>query len=178
LLYGQWAYHCLRAEHRLALSNAERLEQWGEARQDTVALMLGHFANAATHLWQGDFVAARAIFDQCRGMDDPGRRAAYEAATGADQHLVMLSHLAQNLTYLGHIDQGRALASSALSEARRSGHAFSIAFMSSFAALAQPPHCLLLHEPNLSPEVWSTAVMSLILFVADSSGGGAGENSD
>jgi hypothetical protein len=44
--------------------------------------------------------------------------------------------------------------------------------------LAQPPHCLLLHEPNLSPEVWSTAVMSLILFVADSSGGGAGENSD
>jgi hypothetical protein len=46
------------------------------------------------------------------------------------------------------------------------------------AELAQPPHCLLLHEPNLSPEVWSTAVMSLILFVADSSGGGAGENSD
>jgi hypothetical protein len=43
---------------------------------------------------------------------------------------------------------------------------------------AQPPHCLLLHEPNLSPEVWSTAVMSLILFVADSRGGGAGENSD
>jgi hypothetical protein len=25
LLYGQWAYHCLRAEHRLALSYAETL---------------------------------------------------------------------------------------------------------------------------------------------------------
>jgi hypothetical protein len=47
----------------------------------------------------------------------------------------MLSHLAQNLTYVGYFGQGRALASRALSEVRRSGHAFSIAFMSSFAAL-------------------------------------------
>ena len=65
LLYGQWAYHCLRAEHRLALSYAERLEQWGEARHDTVALMLGHFEHAATTLWLGKFVEARAVFEQC-----------------------------------------------------------------------------------------------------------------
>ena len=135
LLYGQWAYHCLRAEHRLALSYAERLEQWGETRHDAVALMLGHFAHAATTLWLGKFVEARAVFEQCRGMDDPGHRSAYEATTGADQHLVMLAHFAVDLTYLGYIDQGRALASRALSGARRSGHAFSIAFMSNFAAI-------------------------------------------
>jgi len=39
------------------------------------------------------------------------------------------------LTFLGYLDQGRALASRALSGARRSGHAFSIAFMSNFAAI-------------------------------------------
>ena len=32
LLYGQWAYHLVRAEHRLALSFAERIEQVGGAR--------------------------------------------------------------------------------------------------------------------------------------------------
>ena len=80
LLYGQWAYHCLRAEHRLALSYAKRLEKWGETRHDAIALMLGHFAHAATTLWLGNFVDARAIFEQCRGMDDAGYRAAYEAA--------------------------------------------------------------------------------------------------
>jgi hypothetical protein len=43
---------------------------------------------------------------------------------------------------------------------------------------AQPPHGLLLQEPNLSPEACSTAVMSLILFEADSGSGGGGKNSD
>jgi class 3 adenylate cyclase/tetratricopeptide (TPR) repeat protein len=134
LLYGQWAYHCVASENRRALPYAERLEQWGEARNDTAALMLGHFGHAASHLWLGEFVASRAVFEQCRSMDDPAHRAAYVAATGADQHQVMLGHFGQTLTCLGHIDQGRALVSRALSEARRSGHFFSIAFMSWFAA--------------------------------------------
>jgi tetratricopeptide (TPR) repeat protein len=134
LVYGQWAYHHLRAEHRLALPYAERLEQWGEGRHDAVALMLGHLHHGASHLWRGEFAAARAVLEQCRGMDDPGHRAAYVAATGADMHLVMLAHTAMNLTCLGHIDQGVAVASRALSEVRRSGHVFSVAFISVFAA--------------------------------------------
>jgi tetratricopeptide (TPR) repeat protein len=98
--------------------------------------MLGHFAHAATTLWLGKFVEARAVFEQCRGMDDLGHRAAYEAATGADQHLVTLAHFAVDLTDLGYLDQGCALASRALSVARRSGHAYSIAFMSNMAAVS------------------------------------------
>jgi hypothetical protein len=124
----------VRTEHRLALPYAERLEQWGEARHDAVALMLGHLHHAASHLWLGEFAAARAVLEQCRGMDDPGHRVAYVAATGADMHLVMLAHMAMNLTCLGHIDQGVAFASRALSEVRRSGHAFSLTFISAFAA--------------------------------------------
>jgi predicted ATPase len=69
-------------------------------------------------------------------MDDPGHRAAYVAATGADMHVVMLGHMAMNLTCLGHIDQGVAVASRGLSEVRRSGHALSVVFISVFAAQA------------------------------------------
>jgi hypothetical protein len=38
LLYGQWVYHLVRAEHRLALPFAERMEQIGDARKDSAAL--------------------------------------------------------------------------------------------------------------------------------------------
>ena len=42
LLYGQWAYHLVRSEHRLALPFAERMEKIGEAQKDSAALLLGH----------------------------------------------------------------------------------------------------------------------------------------
>jgi predicted ATPase len=144
LLYGQWAYHCIRSEYRLALSYAERLEQLGEARNDVAALLLGHFAHGATHLWLGEFVAARAMFEQCHGMSDPARRSLYAVVTGVDQYLATLAELALTLTFLGCIDQGRARMAEALSAARQLGHVHSLAFVLVFAcgieSLTGSPH--------------------------------------
>jgi hypothetical protein len=132
LLYGQWAYHCIRSELRHALSHAERLEQVGEARDNITGLLLGNFAHGATRLWLGEFVAARALFEGCRGMNDPVHRAAYVTMTGVDQYLAMLAELSLALTLLGHIDQGRARISKALLAARELGHAHSLAFLLNF----------------------------------------------
>jgi tetratricopeptide (TPR) repeat protein len=144
LLYGQWAFHCIRSEYKLALSLAEQLEQIGEARNDVVALLLGHFAHGATCLWLGEFAAARAIYEQCHSMRDPAHRSIYAAITGADQYLVMLSQLAFTLTYLGYIEQGRARVNEALSAARHLGHAHSLAFVLTFVCniegLTGSPH--------------------------------------
>ena len=41
LILGQWGFHCVRSEHRLALSLAEQLEKIGEARNDAAAQLLG-----------------------------------------------------------------------------------------------------------------------------------------
>ena len=43
LIVGQWAFHLVRAEHRLALALGEQLEQIGEARNDAAAQLLGRF---------------------------------------------------------------------------------------------------------------------------------------
>ena len=45
LLHGQWAYHLIRSELRLALSHAEQVKQIGQARNDVAVQLLGHFLN-------------------------------------------------------------------------------------------------------------------------------------
>ena len=43
LIVGQWAFHLVRAEHRLALALGEQLEKIGEARNDAAAQLLGRY---------------------------------------------------------------------------------------------------------------------------------------
>ena len=41
LFFGQWVFHLVRGEHRLALSLAEQMEKIGEARNDVAAQLRG-----------------------------------------------------------------------------------------------------------------------------------------
>jgi predicted ATPase len=129
LLYGEWAFYCIRSEYKLAMPLAEQLERVGEIRNDIDALLLGHFAHAATHLWLGEFVAARSLYEQCHEMNNPARRTHYMTMTGTDQYLAVLCQLAMTLVYLGEIDSGRSRMSEAVSAARQLGHLHSLVFV-------------------------------------------------
>jgi len=135
LIYGQWAFHCIRSEYELAMSLAEQLEEIGATRNDVAALLLGHFAHAGTHLRQGEFLAAYALYEQCHKMSE--YRTLYVTMTGADQYLIALSQLALTLVYLGRIDQGRSRISQALSAARQLGHVNSLAYVLVFVCLIE-----------------------------------------
>ena len=74
LIVGQWAFHFVRAEHRLALSLGEQLEKIGEARNDAAAQLLGRFMHGVTRFYLGEFVAARALLERCMGLADPAHR--------------------------------------------------------------------------------------------------------
>ena len=60
LIVGQWGFHFVRAEHRLALALGEQLEKIGEARNDAAAQLLGRFTHGVARFYLGEFVAARA----------------------------------------------------------------------------------------------------------------------
>lgn len=117
LLLGQWVFHSVRGEHKLALSLAEQVEKIGEARNDVKAQWRGHRANGRTRLYLGDFVAARALLEQCRGIADPAHRL----------YALVLADLSWTLAFLGYIDQARLRLNEALSEARGLGHAQTLA---------------------------------------------------
>jgi hypothetical protein len=128
LLYGQWAYHLVRAEHRLALPFAERMEQVGAARNDTAALLSGRFYHGIVRFFLGEFSAARALFEQCHELRDPALRQSLSKVTTEDAYSVMLGYLALTLGYLGYFDQATYRVDEGLAEARRLQHVYTLGF--------------------------------------------------
>jgi class 3 adenylate cyclase/tetratricopeptide (TPR) repeat protein len=121
VLIGQYAYHLVRAEYKLALSFAERIEKIGEARNDVAIQLSGRRRSAYTRLRLGEFIAARALLERCHDLADPTHRA-LAGSISDDPYSSMLVTLAVTLTYLGHFDQARLRKNEALSEAHRLGH--------------------------------------------------------
>ncbi|WP_027555879.1 adenylate/guanylate cyclase domain-containing protein [Bradyrhizobium sp. Cp5.3] len=153
LLYFQWGFHSVRAEHELAVSLAERMEKLGETRKDQATLLLGHYIHGASCHYRGEFVTARGLLELCDGLRDPAARAICAAIAVADPRAASQGHLALTLALLGHIDQGRARADEALSEARSLDHPFTVAFVLSkvcaVEAAAGLPHDTLRHAEEL-----------------------------
>jgi tetratricopeptide (TPR) repeat protein len=132
LSFGQWAFHLGRSEHKLALSLAEQIEKNAEARNDVRVQLRGRRSNALTRLHLGEFVAARALMDQCHGLADPAHRG-IGAGLAEDPYATMLAYLAVTLAHLGYIDQSRLRLEEALSETRRLRHAQTLAVVLIFA---------------------------------------------
>jgi tetratricopeptide (TPR) repeat protein len=131
LSFGQWAFHLGRSEYKLALSLAEQIEKIAEARNDVSAQLRGRRANGMTRLHLGEFVAARALLDQCHGLADAHR--GIGAGLAEDPFATMLAYLAVTLAHLGYIDQSRLRLEEALTETRRLGHAQTLAVVLIFA---------------------------------------------
>ena len=119
LLGSQWNFHLARAEHKLALSLAKEMEEFGKARGDETARLLGNFSDGLSCFFLGEITAAHARFEQSLGLRDPAHR----ALNVAGQYAGTLVHLATTLAILGYIDQARSRVDEAVSESRRLGHA-------------------------------------------------------
>ena len=68
LLQRQYQYHLARSEHRLALLIAEQIERRGAEQNNSAVLLLGHALHGVTSFFLGDFILARALFEQCHGL--------------------------------------------------------------------------------------------------------------
>jgi predicted ATPase/class 3 adenylate cyclase len=126
LIYGQFAFHMIRSEHKRALLFAEQIERIGETRNDVAAQLEGRRAQGATRYYLGEFIAARGLLEQCHGLGDAAPRAT-GARLSADPYAMMLAQLALVLSHLGYVDQARGRFDKALTEARRLNHALTLA---------------------------------------------------
>ena len=113
LMVGQWTFHQVRAEHKLALSISARIREIGEAQNDSRVQSLGHMLQGIIRFLLGDFVSARALLERCMGLADPAHRTI--GRLSIDLYLAMLPYLALTLALLGQIDQARSWMGEALS---------------------------------------------------------------
>ncbi len=120
LIMGQWAFHLVRAEHRLALGLGEQLEAIGEGRNDAAAQLTGRYMRGQTCFFRGELIAARAALERSEGLADPAYR--QTSIQSVDSYVVLLVYLAATLACLGYIDQARSRIDEAFSQGRRHAH--------------------------------------------------------
>jgi len=153
LLYFQRYFHLIRAEHKLALSLAEQIEKVGAAQNSQAACLLGHYLQAISRFYLGEFSAARALFEQCDGLQDPAVRAVYAELTLEDAYVGSLAHLGLTLACLGYFDQARVRLDEALAEANRFGHPYTVVWVLSMfcglEAIAGSPHETIRHADKI-----------------------------
>jgi class 3 adenylate cyclase/tetratricopeptide (TPR) repeat protein len=130
LLYGQGSFHNARGEYKLGGSLFAQIEKIGERTNNVAVLLLGNYLHGFAHLFLGEFVLARALFEKCNDLSDPAHRAVYSALVAEDPHTVMLANQALILSYLGYVDQARARVRDALTQARQLGNPYTLTFVS------------------------------------------------
>jgi predicted ATPase len=127
VLYGQWVHHLIKGPLRLARVIAADLLQRGEDSADVVITQMGHRLSGIACYYLGELLASRAHLEQALARFDPAHRPFYVSFTVQDPLVTLLSHLSWDLCFLGYLDQARFRSEAAVEEARKLGHAYSLA---------------------------------------------------
>jgi len=158
LTHVQWAFHATRSERKLALSLAKQIEKIGEARNDILVQLRGRRLAGWTHCYLGEFVAGRALLEQCYDLRHLAGRTS-GGGLAEDPYASMLGQFAVALMYLGHIDQAKSRLNEALSEARRLRHSPTLAIVLLFAVVCAH----VIEVTTCSPEMQLRAEELLVL---------------
>jgi class 3 adenylate cyclase/tetratricopeptide (TPR) repeat protein len=105
----------------------ELLKAAKETGDDSLEI-IGHRSAAATHYWQGDFLAARRSGDRVHELYNPERHWRLPMLTNTDPFSGEGIYRSQFLWMLGYPDQARAASEATEANARRRDHPFDLAF--------------------------------------------------
>jgi hypothetical protein len=172
VLHSQWVAHLIRSQFRPALSQAERMEKMGRAQNDPTMLLMGRHRQGLTRLLLGEFVAARALFDQCHELSNPAIRE--RRRMPEDPYALMLGQLSRTMACLGYLDQARARTNQALLESRQLRPAHTLAFALIYACgverVANSPCSVQRHAPGSGESLEGARVSILVESRNDISG--------
>jgi predicted ATPase len=128
LLFGQWVFHVVRAEHADAREIAEDLLHSAEREQDVAGLMVGYRAAGIGALWRGKPVEARGHLEQTIALYDPERHRSLASLYAYDPRLAGLDGLGFVLFQLGYPEQAVRRCREAIDHAERLLHPASLAY--------------------------------------------------
>ena len=125
VLYGQFVLRlCQRNDLALALGVTEELYRFGESRNDDSIQLLALHMRGMAHIWRGEFVTGCNVYERCLALDARARRDFFGTLVAEDPHVAILTNLSCGLSYLGHLDRGRARDAEAIGDAVALAHPF------------------------------------------------------
>ena len=137
ILCGLYAYHLVRAELQTTRELGEDLLTLAEQSQDPLSLLGAHWALGGALFCLGEFVRARAHWDQSLALEDAARHASLTFLWGWDLGVLCRFWTPHALWHLGYPDQALALSGEAVTLAQQLSHPFSLAASLDYAAMLQ-----------------------------------------
>ncbi len=128
VLANQANIRVLKGELLNALSESRDLLELGRARNDPVVTLLGYSESVLALFHLGDFVAARENAIQAAIIDEP-------LLLAVDLRTMALTFVSRSLTYLGKLDEARAIRVEAYARARTLDHAHNLAMLLSISLI-------------------------------------------
>jgi predicted ATPase len=126
VLYGQFLHNFMRAELQKAWDLAQEMLSLGEARNHPPMTLMGRRLVGVTALAFGDFTTATTHLERCLKDFDPADRPFYASLAIDDIRLNMMGYLAAALMSLGRLDEAHLRIATALDEARRLSHGYTL----------------------------------------------------
>jgi predicted ATPase len=133
VLYGQWVFHGVRAEHNAAREVADEFLRRALDHQDASATVVAHRISGTGAFWRGDVTAARTHLERTLALYDPERHHSLAFLYVQDPRVAALSVLSWTLLALGYPEQARARSREALDAARELAHVNTLAYALLFA---------------------------------------------
>ncbi|MCC8939338.1 AAA family ATPase [Bradyrhizobium sp. Arg68] len=135
VLYGQWVFHGVRAEHNAARDVADEFLRRAQDHQEISATIVAHRVNGTGALWCGEIAAARLHLERTLALYDPQRHRSLAFFYVQDPRVAALSALSWALLALGYPEQALARSREALDAANDLTHLNTLAYALLFACL-------------------------------------------
>jgi predicted ATPase/class 3 adenylate cyclase len=133
VLYGQWVFHGVRAEHNAAREVADEFLRRAQDHQEASATVVAHRVSGTGAFWRGEVAAARPHLERALALYDPERHRSLAFLYVQDPRVAALSGLSWTLFALGYPEQARARSREALDAARELAHLNTLAYALLFA---------------------------------------------
>jgi len=133
VLYGQWVFHGVRAEHNAAREVADEFLRRVQDHQEASATVVAHRVSGTGAFWRGEAAAARTHLERALALYEPDRHRSLAFLYVQDPRVAALSGLSWTLFALGYPEQARARSREALDSARELAHLNTRAYALMFA---------------------------------------------
>ena len=135
VLFGFWAFHLVRAEHKNALEVAEQLRHLAAREGDPALRVFAHLIVGVSLLCTGELVEGHATLEREKHLYDAQRHRGLAVQYGVDPWVANRAYAAMALWLLGRVDQAVRTSEEATAHAHALGHPLSVAFSLNLAAL-------------------------------------------
>ncbi len=133
VLYGQWVFHAVRAEHNAAREVADEFLRRAQEHQDTEASLVASRLCGSGAFWRGEVAAAREPLERTLALYELQRHHSLAFLYVQDPRVAALSGLSWTLLAQGYPEQARARSHEALDAARQLAHVNTLAYGLLFA---------------------------------------------